>query len=329
MPESRPARSFFGGIIRLKGELGMSSWHSYPKIYNLGHPAVAQLLDDPVLVEEKIDGSQFSFGMFDGELKVRSKGQQIVPDAPDALFREAVAMVKSRMGLLVNGWTYRAEYLQKPKHNALAYDRIPKNHLIIFDICTAEETYLPYEQKVLESEAIGLECVPKMHFGTLSSAEDVLAFLERTSCLGGQKIEGVVVKNYKKFGPDNKVLLGKYVSEAFKEVHKATWGESNPGKNDMLGFLGHKYRSYARWNKAIQHLKEAGQLTDSPKDIGPLLKEVQNDIEAECSQEIAEVLIKWALPHIKRSAIKGLPEWYKQKLLEKQFEGEKNESISR
>jgi len=33
-----------------------TSWHSYPKIYNLGHRAIRDLLEDPVVVEEKVDG---------------------------------------------------------------------------------------------------------------------------------------------------------------------------------------------------------------------------------------------------------------------------------
>ena len=42
-----------------------TSWHSYPQIYNLGHKAIAGIFDDDVLIEEKIDGSQFSFGRGD------------------------------------------------------------------------------------------------------------------------------------------------------------------------------------------------------------------------------------------------------------------------
>jgi hypothetical protein len=40
----------------------MSSWHSYSSIYALGHKALAELFMEPVLIEEKVDGSQFSFG---------------------------------------------------------------------------------------------------------------------------------------------------------------------------------------------------------------------------------------------------------------------------
>ena len=34
------------------------------------------------------------------------------------------------------------------------------------------------------------------------------------------------------------------------------------------------YRTVARWEKAIQHLNESGRLENSPRDIGPLIKEI-------------------------------------------------------
>ena len=53
----------------------MKSWHSYPSIYNLGHKAVVDILNWPVMVQEKVDGSQFSFGVDDdGSILIRSKG---------------------------------------------------------------------------------------------------------------------------------------------------------------------------------------------------------------------------------------------------------------
>ena len=64
------------------------SWHTYPKVYAMGHAAIRDLLRDDVVVEEKIDGSQFSFGVFVNpitelrELKVRSKGAGMIADSP-------------------------------------------------------------------------------------------------------------------------------------------------------------------------------------------------------------------------------------------------------
>lgn len=301
----------------------MDSWHSYPSIFAIGHRALADLLLDPVIVEEKVDGSQFSFGLFEDEngdrsVRCRSKGAQLNVIAPEKMFAEAVQMAQSLP--LRFGWTYRAEYLKKPKHNSLAYDRIPEKHLIVFDISPGHEEYLPYADKAAECYRLGLEVVPLIYEGMITSPEQFRAMLDRVSVLGGQKIEGVVVKNYTRFGPDKKVLLGKFVSEAFKEIHAHEWKASNPTKMDIVEKLVETLRTPARWGKAVQHLRERGQIDDSPKDIGLLIKETQQDIKKECLDLIAQKLSEWALPEIMRGVVRGLPEWYKDQLVSRQFE---------
>ena len=50
------------------------SWHSFPSVYAVGHAALADLFLDDVIVEEKVDGSQFSFGLFAYGWRFPSKG---------------------------------------------------------------------------------------------------------------------------------------------------------------------------------------------------------------------------------------------------------------
>lgn len=296
-----------------------NSWHSYPSVYALGHRYLAELFFDDVQVEEKIDGSQFSFGRFGGELRARSKGKQLEIEYPEKMFSDAVGVVKTLD--LHDGWTYRAEYLQKPKHNTLTYNRIPVKHLIIFDINTSQETYLSYDEKITEAARIGLETVPFIFHGKINNADELLNFLEQESILGGTKIEGLVFKNYHRFGQDKKALMGKYVTEAFKETNDREFRKANPQSGDILEVLRETYKSEARWQKAVQHLRERGEITDTPKDIASLLREVHEDIKKECSDEIKAKLYSWAIGHVLRSSVGGLPEWYKDQLLKKQFEG--------
>jgi len=547
----------------------MNIW-SYPKIHNVGGRFTENLFKNPVVVEEKIDGSQVGFCKRDGELHFRSKGQVQNIDAPDKLFVEGVEAIK-RLDLQ-DGWVYRAEYLKKPKHNVLCYDRIPNNHVILFDIETADQSYLTYEQKKEEAARLGLEVVPRLFEGEVRGVEHFRSFMDTVSCLGGQKIEGVVIKNYcvspehktltkdlewvnigdlkdgddllacteeshvhgqgrrfcssrvlhkkssiadvfdielsngkilratanhpwlvyhkskgmyrwketselkpfhtfkqflpvwgnnnsyeagylsgivdgegtlyrwknrinqlsfsqnpgavlteaknlldlleftysesgggnspstkiyisggkreilrfigsirpkrfltnldlnalgeikskfnegllqvssikyvgkreivelqttsktyfvdgfvshnSQFGPDGKVLMGKHVSEAFKEVHRVAWKQANPGPGDIRDRLVAMYKTPARWNKSIIHASEDGSLTNSPKDIGPLIKRIQEDIKEECTEGIKEVLYKWAIGHIMRGCVAGFPETYKNRLVEKQFSDE-------
>ena len=64
--------------------------NSYPKIYNIGHKYILDLFNEEVSVQEKIDGSQISFGVIDGELCARSKGKDLVLDAPEKMFNKAI-----------------------------------------------------------------------------------------------------------------------------------------------------------------------------------------------------------------------------------------------
>jgi hypothetical protein len=296
--------------------------HSYPSIFNMGHRAVADLLKDPVYVQEKVDGSQFSFGLDEtGNVITRSKGAELFLETADKLFKGAVEYAHSIKDKLTPGYTYRGEVLCRPRHNTLAYDRVPRHNVVIFDVNTSEETYMPYNEVVSEANRLDLEVVPMLHAGMVNTADELRAFLETMSFLGGQKVEGVVVKpiGYGQFGPDKKALMGKYVSEAFKEIHGGEWRKNNPSNNEIVEKVALQYKTPARWHKSIQHLKEAGQLEDSPRDIGKLLKEINVDVLKECEAEIKEELFKAAWPKIARIITAGFPEFYKNELLNQQF----------
>jgi len=297
-----------------------TSWHSYPKVYALGHPSIMQLLEDEVWAQEKIDGSQFSFGVFGGVLKCKSKGKELVLDAPEQMFAPAVEYVKSIKDKLVDGWTYRAEFLGKPKHNTICYDKHPQNHLVLFDVNEGFEKYISPTSLSKIANELGIDSTPIYSHGKINNPADIEALLTMDSFLGGSKIEGVVIKNYSRYGRDGKVLMGKYVSEAFKEKHGKERKKNNPSSRDVIYRIGDELRTEARWQKAIQHLKERGEYCGDVKDIGKLIKEIQSDVGVECKEEIIRDLWRYAWPQISRQIIRGFPEWYKAILLKKQFE---------
>lgn len=287
---------------------------SYPSIYSIGHKLINNLFLGKVVIEEKVDGSQFSFTLRpDDTLVFRSKGQEVHPgDA--GMFSKAVAEVTARKHLLTPGWTYRGEYLQKPKHNCLAYGRVPAGNVVIFDVMIKEgEHYLCPENKHGEALRIGFECVPSFYVGPGSSVVPcaLAEYFQKDSFLGGVKIEGVVIKNYEQFGPDKKILIGKFVSPTFKEKHAQNWKTVNPTKGDVEQTLTVELRGEARWRKAVQHLREAGTLTETPTDIGPLLAEIKADVLREEGEYIKEQLFKHSWPQIARGITAGFPEWYK------------------
>ncbi len=293
--------------------------HSYSSIFNLGHKAVIDLFATDVLIEEKVDGSQFSFGKKDGTVYMRSKGADLYEPVTDKLFRAACEYVRSIEGKLHEGWTYRGEVLCRPKHNSLEYERTPNHNIIIFDIDRGDQNYLTPSEKYDEATLLDLEVVPSFFNGKVQDIEQLKKFFERDSILGKAKIEGMVFKNYSMYGLDKKVLMGKWVSEAFKEVHHKEWGAANPNKSDFLEALVKCLRTPARWEKAIQHLRDDGRLTNSPQDIGDLLKEVQKDVKKEMEEDLKQKLFDQSWPRIARGIVAGFPEFYKTKLAESQF----------
>lgn len=295
--------------------------HGYPKVWNMGGSMIRDLFDGPVVVQEKIDGSQFSFGVVNGEVHFRSKGATIYRETADKLFRQAVETAARLFeeGKLVEGWTYRGEAMMGPKHNALQYERQPVGGVILFDVDTAQESRVADPRELAEiAEALGLECVPLLYEGIVHAPNDLRDLLARPSCLGG-KIEGVVVKNYARWGTDGKMLMGKVVAEEFREINAGNWRATNPTRQDVIGGIIQQYRTEARWQKAVQHLREVGALEEDPRDIGKLMKAAGEDLKVECEEEIKEVLFRHFWKDIQRGATAGLPEWYKAQLVEQQF----------
>lgn len=299
--------------------------HSYPSIYAIGHSVIKDIFTEEVIVQEKVDGSQFSFGKtVNGELVCRSKGKQLLLDAPEKMFVKAVQTVRELEPHLKPGFIYRGEFLSTPKHNTLSYNRIPKKHIILFDVNlnSGLEEYVSPEIVRLEAARLGLECVPLLFTGLVENFDIFNSFMERESVLGGCKVEGIVVKNYNRFTPEKKVMMGKYVSEAFKEKHRVDWKERNPNRKDVIELLVQEFSTTARFQKAVQHLKESGELEGSPRDIGLLMKEVPQDILKEDREEIKEKLFQAFWKDISRGVTKSLPQWYKEQLALSAFEGE-------
>lgn len=292
---------------------------AFPKIFAIGDRNIQDLLDTEVEITEKLDGSQFGFGIVNGELVIRSKGKEQDLDAPDKMFRLGVNYIRNLHleGLLTEGVFYYGEYLEKPRHSTLAYDKVPLNNIALFAVKMGND-FKDYDYIKREAARLSIDVVPLIFKGKIE-AEAILDLVkEKVSYLGGQNIEGVVVKAYKDWmflgQMPQTVMSGKYVTEAFKEVHQKDWKKLNTGKGRLAVMMA-QYKTEARWNKGVQHLRDNGTLEGTPKDIGNLMKEVRNDVIAEEKENIKEQL--WSLygDDFLREATNGLPQWYKEQLV--------------
>lgn len=304
---------------------------SYGKILTLGSAFTENALIGEVSIQEKVDGSMFAFGISEfGEVLVRSKGAPINPEAPDKMFIKAVQYAQSLKDKLPQNTIFYCEYLQKPKHNTLTYDRTPTNHLVLFDVL-ADTKWLSRVELESWGAKLSIDVIPELWSGDLSSylrekndkgfssPGDFLKGLteKTTSYLGGEIVEGVVIKNFTQlveFAGRVQPLHTKYVREAFKERHSVDW-KNRTVKGGTVAYI-QSFKSEARWEKAIQYLRDSGQLTNSPKDIGPLIQRIQEDVSAEEEANIKNELLKLFIEDIHRASIAGFPQFYKDKLLQ-------------
>lgn len=294
---------------------------AYPKILHLGDKPIADLFTKEVEITEKIDGSQFGFGTRENTLICRSKGREIDLNSPDKMFTEAIAYVKSISDRLPDGIFFYSEYLQKPRHSTLAYDRIPKNHLVLFGVLHEDGTLAPYDE--IRDWADRLDVVPLLYNGLCTPQEAIALVDTQMSYLGGQNIEGIVVKRYEQwlFLGDilTPVKAGKYVSEKFKETHIRDWSRLNTTKGS-LERLKEAVRTDARWNKAIQHLRESGTFEGTVRDIGGLIKEIQHDIAEEEKENLKDQLWEIYSSDLLRSSVYGFVDWYKARIANGDFQ---------
>ena len=291
---------------------------SYPKIWALGSEPVKNVLADPVEITEKIDGSQFAFGVDEhGEIVMRSKGKELFSNAMEKMFGKAAALVEQKSSILKRIWRstyFYGEFLAKPKHNVLNYIRVPQGGVMLFS-AIYDNDFVDYSTLSSMADMIGLETVPLLYSGVVSDMAQLDVLLKTPSVLGNETVEGVVIKNYAQRVAIGNVVMpafAKYVRSEYKERHAKEWG-TNTGKSKVEDFV-ESFRTEVRWQKAIQHLREGGQLQNAPQDIGVLIREIERDLFEEETENIKAALFRLYRDDIARKAKAGFPEWYKERL---------------
>jgi len=302
----------------------------YQKIIASFKPEVQPIWDGDIIVEEKIDGSQFRIEIDDkGNIQCGSRTQEL--GMLDSMFKKGVdEMVevfkdyKAPAGTLT--YIY-GEYLSKPKQNAIPYARTPKHYIIIFDVQENKRWLRPKEKEEFAMQ-FDLEAVPVLWEGDGKefTAEVQEKILKQPSILGHQAgfnhIEGFVIKTYDRFynlneypqykNSDFPWLSCKVVNDEFKEKNK----EENPNRGQKLQDLKDAYRTEARVLKAIQYCRDRGELKGDLSDLQFIIPRMSEDIVEENKEDIKNALWKMFGKEIVGYALKIAPEVYKKVLYE-------------
>lgn len=311
-------------------KIPLQDMRAFPKIFHIGAPEITSLFTGIVEVTEKVDGSQIGFGKREnGELIIRSKGRVIYDGGSyheDKLFKSAINQILSVADVIKPGYFFYGEAVTRNKHNTLNYGKTPTGFIALYGVLTPDGWVSEHETLRAYASALGIDVVPLLHSGKVEDKAQLDELLTKDSFLGNEKIEGIVVKNYGQSSTfaHSTECFGKYVREGFKERNGAA--NQHTKGNDLLELVS-AFATEARWQKAIQHLRDDGKLTMSPKDIGPLILEIHKDLELEEGGFIKEALYKIFIKQIRGNTTKGFPEYWKQKLLEGSFSGSSTSEV--
>ena len=300
----------------------------YVKVFRVGDRNVKNVFDGQVTVEEKLDGSQFRIYVKDGELTFGSHRVNFDDEhQPDKMFNKAIISAKEHFKDLHGEYMIYCEFISKPRHNTLSYEKTPRGFLIIFDVLNVEiNRFLNYDEKKAFGESVYLDVPQLIYEGEGSNiTTDMLEEWanKTTSMLGLQIVEGVVIKNYSRTHEMECFLgfplISKFVRSTFTEMNHENWKDKKMGVMEKLSI---KYKTVARWDKSIQRLKEEGKLTGEMSDLQYLIPEVSNDILSEEGEEIKKELLNHFIKNLRKSWTGGFAEYYQKVLMKKALEEE-------
>lgn len=193
--------------------------HSYGAVRHWNDLRMKYLLEEIVVIEEKLDGWQVSFGVmedFEGQRQLALRTKNTIQEHPDIWepLQPLWDRLETIQSLLKPGWTYRGEYLPERKMHKITYDRPASGLVVIWDIDRGAEDYLQPRQKRDEAMRLGFDVVQPLAVGKFKPS-DIPKLVPDHSMLGG-RTEGVVIKNYRR-NYKNRMMKAKYVRPEFRD----------------------------------------------------------------------------------------------------------------
>lgn len=302
----------------------------FPKVLTLGQPLLIEIFNDPVDLTSKIDGSQCRIHLTEFNVECGSKNV----DTADVKMFELAYQQADRIWN-ENIWqtfgddiTLFTEFLNKPKHNVLKYDRVPKNNLYVFG-ALIDGNHLRTEELIELATELNIE--PPHIIASqikIENPDDLNNYLETESILGGTKVEGIVIRNlYKSYPPllvstmafTDYPLVGKLVREDFKERLNKEWSGKKQ-RETPLAKVTTEFLTDARFHKTIQHLNDNGELTYEMKDLKNIIPEFYRDLIDEEHDEIVKLAMEDFWRQLKRKCDNYTVQEWKRYLVEKQFD---------
>ena len=256
----------------------------YQHLERFGTTEVAQIELGECYIFPKIDGTNASVWLLNGELQAGSRTRHLTLEKDNAGF---LAWAKEQTNLI--------EYLKENPllrlygewlvpHSLKTYRESAWRKFYVFDVYDDEtKTHLPYSEYKDGLEKFGIEYIPPISIITNADYEQLVGQLIKNVFLiedGKGAGEGIVIKNYGFRNKYGRQTWAKIVTSEFKEKHAKEMGASEiKGKKMVEEEIVSKYVTVALCEKVYAKIEnESGW---SSKMIPRLLNTVYYDLVKE------------------------------------------------
>ena len=201
-------------------------FEKYQHIERFGTDEVDGIECGECYVFPKIDGTNSSLWVDDGEIKAGSRNRELSLDKDNAGFLEAIKDDGRVKAFFAEYPTLRLFGEWLVPHTLKTYRSDAWRRFYVFDVMDGEK-YLHYNQYKLTLEKHGLEFIPPICIVNNGTDETFIKALEKNTYLiqdGSGVGEGVVVKRYDYINKFGRQTWAKIVTSEFRERHTKTMG---------------------------------------------------------------------------------------------------------
>lgn len=302
----------------------------YPKILHIGAPLVETIFFNEVEITEKVDGSQCRIELTEDSVMVGSKNQGVADYGMFEIAHDQGKRIHEETDWRTLGSevTLFCEFLEKPKHNTIKYDRVPRNHLYLFGAMVGSTHDHMVTGGLIEiAEHLEIDPPNVISNGRIESVEELKELMTHESYLGGSLVEGVVAKNYSRTYDPLQVhsqayvgypMAAKYVRDDFTRSNAKQWNTLSRKKG--VDSLVDMFFVEARFRKTIQHLCDEGSIEYQKKDLKYLIPEFFDDLMDEKKEEMTRMIMGEVFKALKKRASGYVVKAWIDYLAERQFE---------
>lgn len=207
-------------------------FRKYQHIERFGTTEVDDMQIGVCYVFPKIDGTNSSVWLNNGELRAGSRNRELSLESDNAGFYASILQEPNIKAYLENHPTHRIFGEWLVPHSLRTYRDDAWRKFYIFDVCVDNDSelgleYLPYEVYKPLLEEFGLNYLAPIRIVKNGVFEDFIKCVEENNFLikdGAGVGEGIVIKNYDFYNKYHRQTWAKIVTAEFREKHHKAMG---------------------------------------------------------------------------------------------------------